>query len=203
MNCCRAVPKMSMKSKLGRDFYLQPTLVVAKALIGKEFTLSRGGCTLSGRIVETEAYIGENDPACHARFGLTKRNAIMYGVGGFTYVYFVYGMHNMLNFVTEEEGTPTAVLIRALEPLEGTDSMKASRKCENISQLTNGPGKLCQAFGLTVKDTGIDLSGNTAFVIDRGYRPCKIAQTSRIGIKDGQDKQWRFYEVASEFVSGK
>jgi DNA-3-methyladenine glycosylase len=192
-----------MKSKLGRDFYLQPTLFVANSLIGKEFILSRGKRTLSGRIVETEAYIGENDPACHARFGLTKRNAIMYGVGGFTYVYFVYGVHNMLNFVTEAKGTPAAVLIRALEPLEGTDSMKALRKCENTRLLTNGPGKLCQALGITVKDTGIDLTGDTAYVIDSGYRPRKIAQTSRIGIKDGREMLWRFYEAESAFVSGK
>jgi DNA-3-methyladenine glycosylase len=203
MNCSRAAPKMSMKSKLGRDFYLQSTLVVAKTLIGKEFVLSRGGRTLSGRIVETEAYIGEDDPACHARYGLTKRNAIMYGVGGFIYVYFVYGMHNMLNFVTEEEGTPAAVLIRTLEPLEGADSMKALRKCEEILQLTNGPGKLCQAFGITVKDSGIDLTGDVAYVIDGGYRPHKIAQTSRIGIKVGQEKLWRFYEAENRFVSGK
>jgi DNA-3-methyladenine glycosylase len=194
---------MSMKSKLGRDFYLQPTLVVAKALIGKEFILSRDGRSLSGRIVETEAYIGENDPACHARFGLTKRNAIMYGVGGFTYVYFVYGMHNMLNFVTEMADSPAAVLIRALEPLEGVSTMKALRKCEDTLQLTNGPGKLCQAFGITVKDTGIDLTGDVAYVIDNGYRPHKIAQTSRVGIKDGHEKLWRFTEAENKFVSGK
>jgi DNA-3-methyladenine glycosylase len=194
---------MNMSSKLGRDFYLEPTLVVAKALIGKEFIFSRDGRTLSGRIVETEAYIGENDPACHARYGLTKRNAIMYGVGGFTYVYFVYGMYNMLNFVTERANSPAAVLIRALEPLAGADIMKALRKCEDTLQLTTGPGKLCQAFGITVKDTGIDLTGDIAYVIDRGYRPHKIAQTSRIGIKDGHEMLWRFSEAENKFVSGK
>jgi DNA-3-methyladenine glycosylase len=194
---------MSMKSKLGHDFYLQPTLVVAKALIGKEFFLSRGGRTFSGRIVETEAYIGEDDPACHARHGLTKRNAVMYGVGGFTYVYLVYGIHSMLNFVTEKADSPAAVLIRALEPLEGAGIMKALRKCEDTLQLTSGPGKLCQAFGITVKDSGIDLTGKIAYVIDRGYRPHQIAQASRIGIKDGQEMLWRFYEAENKFVSGK
>lgn len=194
---------MSMSSKLGRDFYLQPTLVVAKALIGKEFILSRGGCTLSGKIVETEAYIGENDPACHARHGLTKRNAIMYGVGGFTYVYFVYGMYNMLNFVTEKANSPAAVLIRALQPLEGVEIMKELRNCGDIGELTTGPGKLCQAFGITVKDTGIDLTGDIAYVSDSGYRPHEIAQTSRIGIKDGQEMLWRFHEADNKFVSGK
>lgn len=203
MNCSLAVPKMSTKSKLGRDFYLQPTLVVAKSLIGKDFILSRGGRTVSGRIVETEAYIGENDPACHARHGMTKRNAIMYGVGGFTYVYFVYGMHNMLNFVTEDEGIPAAVLIRALEPLDGVDIMKSRRNRGDVGELTNGPGKLCRAFGVTVKDTGIDLTGEVAYVIDSGYRPFRIARTSRIGIRNGREKLWRFFEGTSEFVSGK
>ena len=127
----------------------------------------------------------------------------MYGVGGFTYVYFVYGMHNMLNFVTEKANSPAAVLIRALEPLEGVDIMKALRKCEDTLQLTNGPGKLCQAFGITVKDSGIDLTGDIAYVIDRGYRPHQIAQASRIGIKDGQEMLWRFYEAENKFISGK
>jgi DNA-3-methyladenine glycosylase len=203
MNCSPVVPKMSIKSKLGRDFYLQPTLVVAKALIGKEFVLKRGGRTLSGRIVETEAYIGENDPACHARHGMTKRNAIMYGVGGCTYVYFVYGMHNMLNFVTEKANSPAAVLIRALEPLDGIEIMKSRRNRGDICHLTTGPGKLCQAFGVTVRDTGIDLTGDIAYVIDVGYRPRKIASTSRIGIKDGRELSWRFYETENKFVSGK
>ena len=105
MNCCRAVPKMSMSSKLGRDFYLQPTLVVAKALIGKEFIFSRGGATLSRVELSKPRPISEKTirPAMRV-IGLTKRNAIMYGVGGFTYVYFVYGMYNMLNFVTERAG---------------------------------------------------------------------------------------------------
>jgi DNA-3-methyladenine glycosylase len=194
---------MSTKSKLGREFYLQPTLVVAKSLIGKDFIVSRGGRTFSGRIVETEAYIGENDPACHARYGRTKRNAIMYGVGGFTYVYFVYGMHNMLNFVTEKTDSPAAVLIRALEPTDGIEIMKSRRNHDNIGELTNGPGKLCQALGITVKDTGIDLTGEIAYVIDSGYRPRKIARTSRIGIRNGREELWRFFEVTSEFVSGR
>lgn len=194
---------MSIKSKLGRDFYLQPTLVVAKSLIGKEFVLSQSGRTLSGRIVETEAYIGEDDPACHARYGITKRNAVMYGIGGFTYVYFVYGMYNMLNFVTEKADSPAAVLIRALEPLDGIEIMKLRRNRNDIGELTNGPGKLCQAFGVTIKDNSIDLTGNVAYVIESGYHPCKIARSSRIGIKDGRELSWRFFEATSEFVSGK
>ncbi len=194
---------MNMKSKLGRDFYLQPTLAVAGALIGKEFILVRGGHTLSGRIVETEAYIGEDDPACHARFGKTGRNAVMYGPGGFTYVYFVYGMYNMLNFVTEGEGTPAAVLIRALEPLEGLAIMRKRRGHTEVRELTSGPGKLCQAFGLTTKDTGLDLTGSVAYVTDGGFRPRKIVRTPRIGIRKGREMLWRFHDAESRSVSGR
>lgn len=190
-----------MTSKLGRDFYLQPTLTVANALIGKVFVLSRGRRTLSGRIVECEAYIGEDDPACHARFGMTKRNSIMYGIGGHTYVYFVYGMYHMLNFVTESEGLPAAVLIRAMEPLDGLETMKKRRGCNEIQRLTSGPGKLCQAFGLTVKDTGLDLTGDTAYLLDIGYHPRKIVRTSRIGIREGREMPWRFFEQGNLFVS--
>ncbi len=192
-----------MTNKLGREFYLQPTLVVAKGLIGKVFVFRREGKTLSGRIVETEAYIGENDPACHARFGMTKRNAIMYGEGGFTYVYFVYGMYNMLNFVTESEGSPAAVLIRAVEPIEGISLMKLRRKCEDVRQLTSGPGKLCRAFDITVKDSGLDLTGDICFVGDEGYHAKQIAKSSRIGIGEGAEMLWRFYETGNRFVSVK
>jgi DNA-3-methyladenine glycosylase len=203
MSCFLADLKTTMTTKLGRDFYLQPTLTVAKELLGKVFILKRGRNTLSGRIVETEAYIGEDDPACHARFGMTKRNSIMYGMGGHTYVYFVYGMYNMLNFVTEGEGFPAAVLIRAMEPLEGIDLMKRQRGCEQEQRLTSGPGKLCQALGLTVKDTGLDLTGSKASVIDDGYRSRNIVKTPRIGIRQGQELLWRFYDNDSRFVSAK
>jgi DNA-3-methyladenine glycosylase len=192
-----------MTTKLERDFYLQPTLNVAKGLIGKTFVFNRDGEILSGRIVETEAYIGENDPACHARFGKTKRNAIMYGIGGFTYVYFVYGMYNMLNFVTEKEGTPAAVLIRALEPLEGIDVMKKNRGCDDTLRLTSGPGKICHALGIDISDSGLDLTGDRAFVVDAGYHSHKIVKTSRIGIKEGQELLWRFCEKDNRYLSGK
>jgi DNA-3-methyladenine glycosylase len=190
-----------MSPKLEREFYLQPTLTVASALIGKEFVLERGATLLSGRIVETEAYIGESDPACHARFGRTKRNAIMYGEGGYTYVYFVYGMYDMLNFVTERKGFPAAVLIRALEPLEGIEVMRQRRRTDDIHKLTSGPGKLCRAFELVAADTGIDLTGGECYVRDTGYCSTEVGASSRIGINDGRDLHWRFYEVGSKFVS--
>jgi DNA-3-methyladenine glycosylase len=187
--------------KLPREFYRRPTLEVARELLGKEFVVQQQGVSLAGRIVETEAYIGVGDPACHARFGRTKRNSIMFGDGGFAYVYFIYGMYNMLNFVTEPEGSPAAVLIRALEPVAGIKVMSRRRRINSRLQLTSGPGKLCQAFGITVEDTGRDLVSSEWFVRDRGYRVDNIETSSRIGIRTGTKHQWRFFDADSEFVS--
>lgn len=192
-----------MASKLPRDFYRQPTLAVAKALIGKRFVAQRNKGRLSGRIVEVEAYIGEDDPACHARFGMTERNSVMYGDGGFLYVYFIYGMYNMLNFVTEGKGTPAAVLIRAIEPLEGIMEIQVNRGTTNERQLCSGPGKLCQALGIEVSDTGKSLTGAEYFVVDDGILPVQIIACPRIGIEQGRDLLWRFYDSESKFVSRK
>ena len=148
---------MAVSTKLERDFYLQPTLTVARELLGKLFVMKKQRTLLSGRIVETEAYIGRDDPACHARSGRTKRNWVMFEQGGLTYVYFVYGMYNMLNFVAEPKDSPAAVLIRALEPVDGVESMRRRRMTTDSRNLTSGPGKLCQAFGITVADTGREL----------------------------------------------
>lgn len=190
-----------MSRKLGRDFYLRSTLEVARDLIGKEFVKREKGRTLSGRIVEAEAYIGESDPACHAARGKTKRNWVMYEEGGLTYVYFVYGMYNMLNFVAEPAGKPAAVLIRALEPLDGVATMLRRRRCANVRQATSGPGKICQAFGIDVKHTALDLTGDKWFVLDNDQKPGDIAASSRIGIREGLDKLWRFFDPKSDFVS--
>ena len=192
---------MDVSTKLTRDFYLQPTLTVARQLIGKEFVLKRGRMTLSGKIVETEAYIGQSDPACHAAVGRTGRNAVMFGAGGYTYVYFVYGMYNMLNFVTEPEGQPAAVLIRAMEPQQGIKRMQKRRKRMGLLELTSGPGKLCQAFGIEVKDSGRDLTTGNWFVFDNSEKVARIARSARIGIRAGSDRLWRFYDPTSEFVS--
>lgn len=192
-----------MASKLPRDFYRQPTLDVAGALIGKRFVHRKNKGTLSGRIVEVEAYIGEDDPACHARFGMTARNNVMYGDGGHLYVYFIYGMYNMLNFVTEEKGTPAAVLIRAVEPLEGVPDMQENRNCVDMRQLCSGPGKLCQAFGIEVSDTGKSLTGAEFYVVDDGGQARQLVASSRIGIRQGRDLLWRFYDSESKFVSRK
>jgi len=187
-------------NRLTRDFFEQPTLDAARNLLGKVFFDQRIN-NLSGRIVEVEAYIGRDDPACHARFGQTERNSVMFGPGGFTYIYFIYGMYDMLNFVTEPAGTPAAVLIRALEPLSGLEIMKINRKTDKRVNLTNGPGKLCRAFGLTTADSSLDLTSGKLFVADDGYKAEHIAVSSRIGIKEGTKRQWRFYIDGNKFVS--
>jgi len=130
----------------------------------------------SGRITEVEAYVGKDDPACHAARGMTPRNKVMFGSAGYSYVYFIYGMYHCLNFVTEKEGFPAAVLIRAVETIDG-------------------PGKLCKIFGIGREHSEIDLCESENFYVeDRGYRVAKIKASSRIGIKVGLDKMWRFVE---------
>lgn len=191
-----------MSTKLQRDFYLRPTLKVAEELLGKLFVIKKQGKLLSGHIVETEAYIGQDDPACHARSGRTDRNSVMFEQGGLTYVYFVYGMYNMLNFVAEPAGAPAAILIRAIEPVDGIKTMQRRRGTEKVTALTSGPGKLCQALGITVADTGRDLTGNGWAVYDDGCRVEKIGRSGRIGIREGVDKLWRLYDEESRFVSG-
>ena len=197
---CTTYPKAELKP-LDRSFYVRPTLKVAEELLGKRLVRCIDGQTLIGRIVEVEAYIGEDDPACHARFGPTDRNRVMYGEGGFSYVYFIYGMYNMLNFVTESEGFPAAVLVRALEPLDGIDTMKGLRGTDRMSELTNGPGKLCQALGLDTSHSGLDLTRDVLYVADGDLFESRMVASSRIGIKDGTDRKWRFYTDGSSFVS--
>jgi len=187
--------------RLLRDFFERPTLNVANDLLGKVFIIKQNENTLSGRLVEVEAYIGQDDPACHARLGKTNRNAVMFGQGGFTYVYFIYGMYNMLNFVTESAERPAAVLIRAMEPLDGIKVMKKNRNTDELINLTNGPGKLCQAFGLTTKHSRIDLITGNIYVADDGYRTEQVVRSSRIGIREGLEKDWRFYISGNKFVS--
>ena len=192
-----------MATKLNREFFRQPTLEIAPALLGKTFVSAKHGRRLSGKIVEVEAYIGEDDPASHARFGPTGRNSVMYGDGGHVYVYFIYGMYNMLNFVTEPKGTPAAVLIRALEPLEGILEMTRNRGTDSIRALCSGPGKLCQAFGVTLEDTGKSLTGRELYVLDEKIACGRIVSGPRIGIGQGHDLLWRFYDSESKFVSRK
>ncbi len=189
--------------KLPRDFYLRPTLKVAHDLVGKFLVYKSGRNLLAARLVEVEAYIGENDPACHAAVGKTERNEVMYGLGGFSYIYFIYGMYHCLNVVTERENFPAAVLIRAAEPSDSIDIMRKRYANPDSNKLTDGPGKICKAFNLTRKYNGLDLTGDKLYLEDRGYEVSKIERSRRIGIKKGIDKFWRFYDSTSAYVSRK
>ncbi|UCD18396.1 MAG: DNA-3-methyladenine glycosylase [Candidatus Zixiibacteriota bacterium] len=187
--------------KLDRSFYCRPTLKVARELIGKFLIYDTGRGRLAARLVEAEAYIGEDDPACHAAVGRTGRNAVMYGPGGFSYIYFIYGMYYCLNVVTESQGFPAAVLIRAAEPIEGIEVMRSRYENPGRNLLTNGPGKLCKAFGLSRGQNGIDLTGQKLYFEDRGYKPEMIELSERVGIKKAIDRKWRFFESFSPYVS--
>ena len=184
-------------TRLNRKFYERDTLKVARALLGKKLVRQIKGGELSGIIVETEAYCGEADTACHAHRGKTPRNTIMFGEPGHAYVYFTYGMHYMLNLVTEEEGNPCAVLIRAVLPLTGIAQMEARRKRKG-DDLTNGPAKLCQAFDIDKSLNGWDLTlGKELWVEDYKTIPAgSILATPRIGIdyamEQHRNARWRF-----------
>jgi DNA-3-methyladenine glycosylase len=176
------------------DFYADHTLKVAKKILGKVlYAKGKRGELVAGRIVETEAYRAD-DPASHSCKGETPRAKIMFGDPGVVYVYFIYGMYEMLNFVTEPRGDAGAVLIRAVEPLLGEEVMRKRRKTARTRQaLTSGPGKLCRAFGIEMSDNGASLQGPKIWVEDDGFKVGKIAVSPRIGITQGKDKLWRFY----------
>ncbi len=147
---------------LNQNFYNRPTLEVARDLLGKKLVRRMDGVELSGIIVETEAYCGSGDSACHAHRGRTERNAVMFGPPGRAYVYFTYGMHYLLNLVTEEEGNPSAVLIRAIKAVSGLEQMEARRKRRG-KELTNGPAKLCRPLASTKRSTGGMLRGEISY----------------------------------------
>jgi DNA-3-methyladenine glycosylase len=146
-----------MFPRLQRDFFARPTLTVARAILGMRLVRVEAGQRLSGVITEAEAYIGETDLGCHARAGRTPRTSMLYEPPGHAYVYFTYGMHWMLNFITETEGFPAAVLIRAIQPLEGLEIIAARRKGKPQPIWTDGPGKICQALGIDGRLNGADL----------------------------------------------
>lgn len=188
--------------KLPQEFYLRPTLEVARDLIGKVLVYRPARkIILKVRLVEVEAYIGRDDPACHAARGKTARNAVMFGPGGFSYIYFIYGMYHCLNFVTEPEGFPAAVLIRGGEPLEGIEVMRKNYQPKKNNRMTDGPGKLCKAFGLTREQNGLDLTGPRLYLEDHHLIQNKIESSKRVGIKVGRDKKWRFFDADSPYVS--
>jgi DNA-3-methyladenine glycosylase len=185
------------------EFYLQDTLTVAKSLLGKALVING----LSGIIVETEAYIGTDDKACHASVRKKETCFPMWERGGVSYVYLTYGMHYMFNVVTEKEGFPAAVLIRALEPLSGIQQMVYNRGIENTGQLTNGPGKLTKALGIDKSHNNTDLLKTGAvYIAERQTKPIEIVESERIGIeyaKEYKNKLWRFYIKDNKYVSKK
>ncbi len=187
--------------KLSRSFYSRPTLEVAPDLLGKYITFRSPHGTLSARLVEVEAYIGQGDPACHAARGRTERNFVMFGPPGFSYVYFIYGMYYCLNFVTEPEGRPAAVLLRAAEPKDGFDNVNTHAAVPKMHTVLNGPGKFCRAFGLTREHNNIDLTGDTLYLEDRNEDVPHVVQTERVGIRVGTKHPWRFYDGDSRSVS--
>jgi DNA-3-methyladenine glycosylase len=188
--------------KLPRSFYDRPTLDVARDLLGKVLVHERRGVRTSGVIVEVEAYIGEADPACHAAPGPTPRNAPMYGAPGHAYVYLNYGIHWMANIVTESNGSPAAVLLRALDPLEGLAVMRRRRgPVQRDHDLCRGPGNLTKAMGITLTENRTDLLGTRLYVEDRGLRVASIAWGPRIGINAGTEHPWRAWVQTHPAVS--
>ena len=183
--------------RLARAFYARETLTVARQLLGQRLVRILHGQRLTGRIVEVEAYIGQQDRACHAARGRTPRTAVMFGPPGTAYVYFIYGMHHCLNVVTEQEGFPAAVLIRALEPLEGLPLMRRQRPGRPDHELTNGPGKLCQALSIGREMNGLDLVSSAVLFIeeDTPVPDAAVQTTPRVNVRGDEQAltaPWRF-----------
>lgn len=190
--------------KLNRSFYDRDARAVGEDLVGKILVRKYGGTVIKSRIVETEAYIAAIDKASHAYGGkITPRTKVMFGPPGYTYVYFIYGMYYCMNFVTEEEGTCSAVLIRAVEPLINEEEMSFNRYGKQLSELTkyqrknisNGPGKLCNALKITKGHNGADLTGDEIYVEDDGFRDFKTEKSKRINIdyaEEAKDFLWRY-----------
>jgi len=190
------------------SFYARPTLDVAADLIGKVLVHEVRGRRTSGVIVEVEAYIGESDPACHAAPGPTKRNAPLYGPPGRAYVYLNYGMHYLVNAVTEAEGSPAAVLIRALEPREGVEAMRRRRVSVSVEtdtrcRLCSGPGNLTKALGIDLRHNRLDLTSSALRIEDHGITPDALAWSPRIGIRVGVEQEWRCCWDGHPSVSGR
>lgn len=182
-----------------RRFFARNTLDVARDLLGKRLVRIDRGRRLTGLIVETEAYRSEEDQGCHCRAGKTPRTEVMYGPPGYTYVYFVYGMHWLLNFVTEQEGFPGAVLIRALVPEEGREVFAARRSGQPPRRWMDGPAKLCQALGIDGQDNGQDLCSSQAdLFVEDAFNPASdsIERSARIGLNSVPEPwksvPWRF-----------
>jgi DNA-3-methyladenine glycosylase len=191
---------------LDRSFYNRPTLTVAEELLGKILVHTTAAGVTAGMIVEVEAYIGEDDPACHAAPGPTRRNAPLYGPPGVAYVYLNYGIHYLVNAVTEAEGHPAAVLIRALQPVEGLALMTKRRATgQQIADadLCRGPGNLTRALGITLAGNQLDLTSSNLQIEDRGLARGTVAWGTRVGIRVGVERPWRCWIAGHPSVSGR
>lgn len=194
---------------ISRAFFARDPRRVARQLLGKILIREAAGLRLTARIVEVEAYLGEEDPAAHAAAGRTLRNAVLFGPPGHAYIYFIYGNHYCLNVSCEPDGQAGSVLFRALEPLEGIDEMARAREIalrgpQDWPRLTSGPGRLCQAFGITrVSDNGRDLTSPASglWIGDDGTHPRGITATRRVGITKAADMPLRYFLSRNPFVS--
>jgi len=186
-----------------KKLYLKDTITIAKELLGCVITKEMPNYTLSARIVETEAYLGSEDPACHAYKKLTKRNQPMFEEGGISYVYFIYGNYYCFNVVTENRGVGAAVLIRAVEPIEGIEYMRKNRDYTSSDiNLTNGPAKFCMAFDIKRRDNSLYLTEDRIKIYRRRKREkFTIAVSQRIGIKEGTELPYRFFIKGNPYVT--
>lgn len=191
--------------RVALPFFNRPTLEVLEDLIGMVLVRKSKGKSVSGIIVEAEAYRGEDDPASFAFRGRTKRNERLYGTPGRAFIYLTYGKHHMLNIVTEKEGFPAAVLIRAVEPREGIAMMVKRRKTDILLHLCSGPAKLCQAFDIDLSLNGVQFySSKSLLLIEEGEKSKgELVWKPRIGIQEGKDRLWRAYVKDSPFISCK
>lgn len=194
--------RRTASTPLPAGFFDRPAEVVARELLGKVLVSTVGGVSAAGVIVETEAYLGSDDPGSHAATrGITPRNRVMYGPPAHVYVYFTYGNHHMLNLVTGPEGTAGAVLVRALEPSAGAGVMSERRRGTSGADLTNGPGKLAEALGVDLRHNGVALGGEVT-VYDAPPLPDEAVATSgRIGLSAGHESMLRFFVVGNGYVS--
>ncbi len=195
--------RISCNESVNKEFFLRGTTEVARGLLGCILVRKSGKEILAARIVETEAYLAENDLASHSAPGLTARNAPMFEEGGVLYVYKIYGVHHCINFVTEKKGSGCAVLIRAAEPIAGIGRMMKNRSNNNIEALCKGPGNLARAFGFTVSDNFASLTGEDLFIRKKMINEELIVSTERIGITKSKELKLRFILKKNKFVSGR
>ena len=193
------VPPRAAGRRFSRAFFARPTLTVARDLLGCYLVHERAGGRLAGRLVEVEAYLGPRDPASHA-YRRTARSEVMWGPPGAAYVYFSYGNHACMNVVTAPEGTAGAVLLRAIEPVEGVDEMARRRGSRVPRLIGGGPGRLTQAMGITLAHNRADLVRGPLYLM-RGPRPRRVVATPRIGISVATEAPWRFVDPDSPCLS--